>query len=112
MKEISVQAGLTVVPDSEVQVETPTCSAAAGYSPDGESLTLRSQRVRAEIRAVRRALEQTGWNRKQAARLLAISYRGLLYKIQRNNITRRPANGDGKESIQQQGPLGQNERVG
>jgi hypothetical protein len=27
-------------------------------------------------------LEKTGWNRKEAARQLQISYRGLLYKIQ------------------------------
>jgi DNA-binding NtrC family response regulator len=108
MKEISIQAALTVVPGSQRQPQSQ--AATAGYSR--ECLTLRSQRVRAEIQAVRHALEQTGWNRTQAARLLAISYRGLLYKIQRNNITRRPANGDGKESIQQQGTLGQNERVG
>ena len=110
MKEISIQAGLSVVPGSQRQIEASSQPGTAEYSP--ESLTLRSQRVRAEIQAVRHALEQTGWNRKQAARLLAISYRGLLYKIQRNNITRRPANGGGKELSAQAGTLGQNERVG
>jgi DNA-binding NtrC family response regulator len=113
MKEISVQAGLTVVVDSQSQLEAPTRPAPAGYSPDGESLTLRSQRVRAEIQAVRHALEQTGWNRKRAARLLAISYRGLLYKIQRNNITRFPAtNGGSKELAEQQDGESKNRRVG
>ena|SRR5437879_2316573 len=113
MKEILVPAGLTVVADSKRQLETPTTAVTTGYSPDGDSLTLRSQRVRAEIQAVRHALEQTGWNRKQAARLLAISYRGLLYKIQRNNITRYPVtNGDGKELSEQQETLGQGRRVG
>jgi hypothetical protein len=66
MKEISIQAGLTVVADSQPQLEVPTRSASAAYPLDGETLTLRSQRARAEIQAVRNALEQTGWNRKRA----------------------------------------------
>ena len=44
-------------------------------------------RAQAEITAIQLALKYTGWNRKQAARLLKISYRGLLYKIRRHNIT-------------------------
>lgn len=35
----------------------------------------------AEREAISKALEQTGWNRVRAARLLKISYRALLYKI-------------------------------
>jgi len=68
-----------------------------------EGLTLRSHRIRAEIHAVREALERTGWNRKQAARLLAISYRGLLYKIQRHHITPAAPDSTGraKESVEQ-----------
>jgi DNA-binding NtrC family response regulator len=49
-------------------------------------LSLRSFRNEAEINAISYALQQTGWNRKRAARLLAISYRSLLYKIRRHNI--------------------------
>jgi transcriptional regulator with GAF, ATPase, and Fis domain len=52
----------------------------------GES-SLRSFRDEAEIHAISTALRQTGWNRKRAAQLLSISYRGLLYKIRRHNIT-------------------------
>jgi DNA-binding NtrC family response regulator len=48
--------------------------------------SLRSFRNEAEINAISHALQQTGWNRKRAARLLAISYRSLLYKIRRHNI--------------------------
>lgn len=51
------------------------------------ALSLRSFRDEAEIHAINIALEQTGWNRKRAAKLLSISYRGLLYKIRRHNIT-------------------------
>lgn len=49
--------------------------------------SLRSLRAQVEIQAIVAALNRTGWNRKQAARLLKISYRGLLYKIRRHNIT-------------------------
>jgi len=51
------------------------------------NLSLRSFRNEAEIQAINYALEQTGWNRKRAAKLLSISYRSLLYKIRRHNIT-------------------------
>jgi transcriptional regulator with GAF, ATPase, and Fis domain len=49
--------------------------------------SLRVVRAQTEIKAIVAALKRTGWNRKQAARLLSISYRGLLYKIRRHNIT-------------------------
>src|SRR5579859_5994327 len=49
--------------------------------------TLRSLRAKTEINAISRALEESGWNRKRAAKLLSISYRGLLYKIRQHNIT-------------------------
>lgn len=49
-------------------------------------LSLRSIRAQVEISAIKSALNRTGWNRKQAARLLKISYRGLLYKIHRHQI--------------------------
>jgi hypothetical protein len=35
----------------------------------------------AEQNAIGAALKKTGWNRKAAARLLRVSYRTLLYKI-------------------------------
>lgn len=54
----------------------------------GARLTLRSLRAETEMQAISQALEQTGWNRKRAAKLLSISYRGLLYKIRQHNITR------------------------
>jgi len=48
--------------------------------------SLRAVRAQGEIKAILAALERTSWNRKKAARLLKISYRGLLYKIHRHNI--------------------------
>ena len=45
-------------------------------------LLVRNAKWETERGAIAEALEQTHWNRKEAARLLNISYRGLLYKIQ------------------------------
>ncbi len=79
--------------DSPSQQATTPSSAtgisdANRYGADDEDLTLRSLIAKAEVQAIRQALEHTGWNRKKAARLLRISYRGLLYKIRNRNITR------------------------
>jgi len=61
---------------------------AAPVSPSAPpQLALRFLRAEAEINAISQALRQTGWNRRRAAELLRISYRGLLYKIQQHNIT-------------------------
>ena len=57
------------------------------YASSVPESSLRSFRDEAEIHAISSALKQTGWNRKRAAQMLSISYRGLLYKIRRHNIT-------------------------
>jgi two-component system response regulator AtoC len=59
----------------------------AGSTNSPLQLGLRRLRAEAEIDAIGRALEQTGWNRRRAAQLLSISYRGLLYKIRQYEIT-------------------------
>jgi transcriptional regulator with PAS, ATPase and Fis domain len=51
--------------------------------------SLRVFRAEAEAHAISRALDCAGWNRRRAAKLLRISYRGLLYKIRQYNITAR-----------------------
>ena len=52
----------------------------------GSRPTLRSMRAAAEVLAIRHALQETKWNRKRAAKLLSISYRGLLYKLRQHRI--------------------------
>ena len=47
---------------------------------------------KAEGKAIRVALERTRWNRKEAAELLQISYKALLYKIKENNLDRYASN--------------------
>jgi two-component system, NtrC family, response regulator AtoC len=46
----------------------------------------RSAKDEAEAQAIAKALNQTNWNRKQAAALLKISYKALLYKIRQYGI--------------------------
>ena len=44
-------------------------------------------RCQTERNAIAAALEKTGWNRKAAARLLGVSYRTILYKIDQYEMT-------------------------
>jgi two-component system response regulator AtoC len=48
---------------------------------------VQSVRFEAERTAIAEALEKTGWNRKAAARLLKVSYRTLLYKIEQYHMS-------------------------
>src|SRR3954463_6029071 len=48
----------------------------------------RSAKDGAEAEAIAKALDETNWNRKQAAALLQISYKALLYKIRQYGIAR------------------------
>jgi two-component system, NtrC family, response regulator AtoC len=47
---------------------------------------IQSVKSEAEKNAIAAALEKTGWNRKAAARLLKVSYRTMLYKIDEYDI--------------------------
>ena len=60
---------------------------AAGADAIGGLKSLsRNAKDGAEAEAIARALEETNWNRKQAAALLQISYKALLYKIRQYGI--------------------------
>lgn len=77
------------------RAQTPPVAAATqpqSHAPAAPWAALRSLRAETEILAISRALEESGWNRKHAAKLLSISYRGLLYKIRQYNITPAPRN--------------------
>ncbi|MGH9469593.1 MAG: sigma-54-dependent transcriptional regulator [Terriglobia bacterium] len=66
----------------EVSVEPPK------ERPSDLKSLVRSLKDEAEGEAIARALDQTKWNRKEAARLLKISYKALLYKIRQYNLDR------------------------
>jgi len=56
-------------------------------APNGGLKSLvRSLKDEAEAEAIARTLEQTNWNRKEAARILNISYKALLYKTRQYGI--------------------------
>jgi len=68
----------------------------SGTTPGGEKssttpgrtlpFSLRQSRAEAEVIAISQALEQTNWNRRQAAQLLGISYRSLFNKIRQHQL--------------------------
>jgi DNA-binding NtrC family response regulator len=58
----------------------------APESPGGLKGLARSAKDEAEAEAIAKALDETNWNRKQAAALLQISYKALLYKIRQYGI--------------------------
>jgi len=61
-------------------------AAAAAENSGGLKSLSRNAKDEAEAEAIARALEETNWNRKQAAALLQISYKALLYKIRQYGI--------------------------
>jgi two-component system response regulator AtoC len=66
--------------------EPGTKSGASEGGGGGLKSLARSAKDEAEAAAITQALEQTNWNRKQAAALLKISYKALLYKIRQYGI--------------------------
>jgi transcriptional regulator with GAF, ATPase, and Fis domain len=48
---------------------------------------IQSVKWETERNAIAAALEKTGWNRKAAARLLGVSYRSVLYKIEQYRMS-------------------------
>jgi two-component system response regulator AtoC len=56
------------------------------YAPDSLKSLVQSVKLEAEKNAIASALQKTGWNRKAAARMLKVSYRTLLYKIDQYHL--------------------------
>jgi DNA-binding NtrC family response regulator len=54
--------------------------------PESLKSLIQGIKSEAEQNAIGAALRRTGWNRKAAARLLRVSYRTLLYKIEQYNM--------------------------
>ena len=61
---------------------------ASGDTPGPSSLKslVHTVKLETERNAIAAALEKTGWNRKAAARLLKVSYRTILYKIEQYHM--------------------------
>jgi len=65
---------------------TRSDSGSRNESGGGLKSLARSAKDEAEAEAITQALDQTNWNRKQAAAILQISYKALLYKIRQYGI--------------------------
>ncbi len=87
MNEVQMKASKI---ESQPTPSKPSRSEIAMADQSQNPPSLRSLRVEAEIYAISKTLEYTGWNRRRAAQLLSISYRGILYKIRQHNLTPRP----------------------
>jgi two-component system, NtrC family, response regulator AtoC len=71
------------IPSSATSAALPAIGDDAGFNPEAKSLKslIQSVRTETEKNAIAAALDKTRWNRKAAARLLKVSYRTILYKI-------------------------------
>ena len=81
------------------QPPPPPSVAAAAETPTLENVT--EARRQAEIDAILTALNRTRWNRKQAAAVLRVDYKALLYKMKKLGIDRKPE-GDASAAVQLQ----------
>jgi two-component system response regulator AtoC len=75
-------------PASPLPTATPTQIAAAAHQAGNYSLkeVARTAARQAERELIAKVLQQTRWNRKQAAEILSISYKALLYKIKDSGL--------------------------
>jgi two-component system response regulator AtoC len=71
-------------------------AASEGFSVSSLKVAARAASRRTERELILKALEQTHWNRKRAARDLQISYKSLLYKIKQIGAA-LPVSGKGEE---------------
>jgi len=74
------------------RLSIPDRSPAEEAAPGGNSVLemVDEARKKAEIKAILAALDATHWNRKQAARVLGIDYKALLYRMKKLSIGERP----------------------
>ena len=88
------QAELEDAGDYDTVMVPPVSPLASPPNPSGSSIfgdnslksVVQSVKLEAERNAIATALETTDWNRKAAARLLKVSYRTLLYKIEQYHM--------------------------
>jgi two-component system, NtrC family, response regulator AtoC len=78
----------TPAPDTNTHVVLPPPQPAEVASPILEQVTKAKQQ--AETEAILAALNSTRWNRKQAAALLKIDYKALLYKMKKLGVDDKP----------------------
>jgi DNA-binding NtrC family response regulator len=79
----TIERDTLVLSRASAQPSSPAIRPDIGISgSDSLKSLVQTVKLEAERNAIAAALERTGWNRKAAARLLRVSYRTLLYKIE------------------------------
>ncbi len=88
LQEISVRDAPAAeeASDGDVDLEALGADLANGEGLDLKAISKRAARL-AEKRVIGRVLQQTRWNRKEAAERLQISYKALLYKMKENGLS-------------------------
>jgi two-component system, NtrC family, response regulator AtoC len=79
--DVTLKPPSVVTMNAMPQVAPQTRQSVGAVYPGSLKSLVRSVKLEAERNAIAAALERTGWNRKAAARLLEVSYRSLLQKI-------------------------------
>jgi DNA-binding NtrC family response regulator len=92
-RKLSLINSSTEISSTEIGVPSASGREPTATEVRGPNLKcfLRTLKDEAEVQLISDMLAETDWNRRKAARLLHISYRGLLYKIRQHAITRAPA---------------------
>jgi DNA-binding NtrC family response regulator len=72
--------------EREIDVDEENESGRREAEPESLKSLIQGIKSEAEQNAIGAALKKTGWNRKAAARLLRVSYRTLLYKIEQYHM--------------------------
>jgi len=79
-------AGREEEPTETLDLEAMGVDFSSGEGIDLKAISRRAAQV-AEKRVIERVLQQTRWNRKEAAERLKISYKALLYKMKENGLS-------------------------
>jgi two-component system response regulator AtoC len=73
-------------PTDALDLDALSAELSNGEAIDLKAISRRAAQV-AEKRVIERVLQQTRWNRKEAAERLQISYKALLYKMKENGLS-------------------------
>jgi len=97
-QEIALRSEKRWAPKAESSAPAP--AAAAPQPPEAElglKDIARRAAMAAEKAVIKEVLEKVRWNRAEAARLLKISYKAMLYKIRQVGLDDRPERGSGRK---------------
>jgi two-component system response regulator AtoC len=89
LEEITHRIGTSSPPggaESPFDLDALGVDLAEGKGVDLKAIAKRAAQI-AEKRVIERVLDQTRWNRKEAAERLQISYKALLYKMKENGLS-------------------------